>query len=178
MIQQTRVLVRQAKASENAVIIVNKTAEAIVKIERAWIDVYLMKVGPAVYQMEVTNCGRTLARIKGYSLVPRLSPPMEKLPGDSRPYNFQTTQMVYASKLLEPREKPWIAEGLNLVQSLGKEDFADVWANRKALSYYGVVKYEDVAGEPHETEFCYYFDSSANYRCLLRVNAPEYNKHT
>ena len=175
---QTGVLERQAKASEDSANAASRTAEAIIKIERAWIDVYLMKVGPAVYQMEVTNCGRTVARIKEYSLVPRLSPPVVKLPEDGGSYSFQTTQVVHASRLLEPREKPWVAEGLNLIENLGKEDFAAVWANRRGLSYYGVIKYDDIAGEPHETEFCYYFDASQNYRCLLRVNAAEYNKHT
>jgi hypothetical protein len=174
---QTGVLERQAKASEDSANAANRTAEAIIKIDRAWIDIYLMQTGAAVYRMEVTNRGRTVARIKGYSLVPRFSAPAEKLPEDSRPYNFNTTQTVNASKLLEPRQEPWIAEELNLVQSLSKEDFAAVWANRRGLSYYGVMKYEDIAGEPHETEFCYYFDSSPGHR-LVRVNAPEYNKHT
>ena len=173
--KSTEAIERQARASEDAAKAANRTAESIIKIERAYIDVYLMKDGPAVYNMEVTNCGRTVAKIKEYSLVPKLSAPAEKV---GTPYNFEYSKTVYCSKLLEPRDKPWIAERLNLVESLGREDFAAVWDNKRGLAYYGIIRYDDIAGEPHETEFCYYFNSARNYRCLLRVEASEYNKHT
>jgi hypothetical protein len=173
--KQTLILERQAKASEDAAQASRKTAESIIKIERAWIDVYLKRVGPAEYQMEVTNCGRAVAQIKEYSLIPKLSAPEEKI---SAPYNFEHSTTVYCSKLLEPRDELWIAAKLNLAEHLGKEDFATVWSNNRGLAYYGIMRYNDTAGEPHETEFCYYFNASQGSRYLERVQAAEYNKHT
>ncbi len=137
-----------------------------------------MKVGPAVYNLEFTNCGRTVAQIKEYSLVPKLSAATEKLTEASKLRNFERSKTVYYSKLLEPRDKPWIAGELNLVVELGREDFDAVWNNNKSLAYYGIVKDDDISGEAHETEFCYWFNAAPDYRCLLRVQAPEYNKHT
>jgi hypothetical protein len=173
--QQAGIMERQAKASEDAAQASRKTAESIIKIERAWIDVYLKRVGPALYQMEVTNCGRTVAQIEDYSLVPKLSAPEEKI---NAPHNFEHSTTVYCSKLLEPRDEPWIAVKLNLVEDLGKEDFAAVWSNNRGLAYYGIMRYNDTAGEPHETQFCYCFNASQGSRYLERVQAAEYNKHT
>jgi hypothetical protein len=173
--RQTGVLERQAKASEDAAQASQKTAEAIVKIERAWIDVYLTRFTSTEYRMEVTNCGRTVAKIKNYSLASKLSDPGEKT---TTPYNFEYSTRVSCSKLLEPRDTAWIAMTLNLIKDLGKEDLAAVWNKKKGLAYYGIIRYDDTAGEPHETEFCYYFEAAQESRCLLRVQAAEYNTHT
>lgn len=163
---QTSVLERQAKAIEEA-------GRATIRIERAFIDVYLIRTGEAVYQMEVTNCGRTVAKIKQYCLVPKLSPVIAVATD-----TFEHSRTIYCSKFLEPRDEPWISEELNLVQSLGREDFAAIWGKTKNLAYYGVVRYEDIAGELHETQFCYHFNAAPERRCLERGNADEYNKHT
>jgi hypothetical protein len=163
-----------ADAARDSAAATLKSVEAFKNAERAWVEARLAKDGPAVYKLEITNCGRTVAKITGYMLKPVLSRTKEGIP--LFPVIDEGT-LIRSSKLLVPSEKPWVPVQLNLVLILGGEDFDHVWANRKGFSYYGVIHYKDISDEPHLTEFCYYFDFESD-KTLFRVEAPEYNRHT
>jgi hypothetical protein len=163
-----------AEAARNSAAATLKSVEAFKNAERAWVEARLTKKGPAVYQLEIVNCGRTVAKITGYMLKPVLSRIKEGIP--EFPVIDEGT-LFRSSKLLVPSDEPWIPAQLNLVVILGREDFDLVWENRRGFSYYGVIHYKDISDEPHLTEFCYYFDFESD-KTLFRVEAPEYNRHT
>ncbi|HXZ12145.1 MAG TPA: hypothetical protein VEG64_07110 [Candidatus Sulfotelmatobacter sp.] len=173
--KQTSVLERQAEASEKAAEAAKDSADASVRIERAWVDVYVVQTGPAMYRIEVTNCGRTVAKIRNYSLAPKLSPVNFNIPEGREAYIFDRT--IACSKYLVPNIAPWVITNLNLNLDLGTGEFDLVWQGKKRLSYVGVVRYDDISDQRHETEFCYYFDLSRG-KSLVRVEAQEYNRHT
>src|SRR5712692_1954023 len=156
MAGQTKDTATAAKAASHNAIATLKSVEAFKNAERAWVDVYLTKIGPAVYNLEVKNCGRTVAKIKEFCLIPKLSPSPETLPEASKIYDFENSTTVRRSKLLVP-DDPWVILTINLVTNLGKEDFASVWANKIGLVYYGILRYDDISDEAHETYFCYLF---------------------
>jgi len=131
------------------------------------VDIRLTKQGPAVYFLEIVNVGRTVAHIKEYSLSPTFAVPNETM---------QSEKKWFSNKLLVPNV-PWNAQILNLVQALGNETFQKVQSGEINLAYRGVVRYASIS-ENHESECRYWYNAASDYRCLLPVEAEEYNRHT
>ena len=167
--EQTRETARAAKATEDSAKATHATAEGIIKIERAWIDVRLEKIGPAVYQVHIKNCGRTIAIIKEVFYERRFPP-------DSGLFDSATT--MPRSKILMPSEI-WAAVTINLAADLGVDIWKEVSTARIHFSYFGAVRYDDMADNPHQTEFVFYFRvPQEGIGELAQAEAPEYNKHT
>jgi hypothetical protein len=181
MRSQTRHIARQALSMRrqtthlrNSVIQARKGARAakasadiLANIERAWLDIRLTRQGPAVYFLEITNVGRTVAHIKEYSLSPTLNPPGKSM---------QSEKKWFSNKILVPNI-PWNAQILNLAQELGNETLQKVQIGEINLAYHAVVRYASIS-ESHESECQYWYNAASNYNCLLPVEAEEYNKHT
>lgn len=159
-----RLLAVQTKANIRAANAAKASADAIVKTERAWVAVSLEKVGPAIYHVLVVNHGRTIAKANEFRIA------IEYSSGSGIP---ETTVTMPRSKILPPKV-PWVAIELNLVTALGREIWERVEKYRIGFSYYGVLRYDDISDQPHETEFRFVYDGGV----LTQVEAPIYNKHT
>ena|ERR1700722_12111389 len=172
-----KVLERQTAATETAANAALANAQAVMNIERAWLDVSLRREGPAVYSLQVTNYGRTIATITEFCLMPKLSQVTEALPEPGELRFFDTKKVIRRSKLLVPNT-PWIALSINLVTELSDATYQKIRSKQMGFAYYGVVRYVDISNNPHESNFCYYYNTSTSYDCLVPVEAPEYNEHT
>jgi hypothetical protein len=181
MRRQTRHIARQALSMRrqtthlrNSVIQARKgaraakaSADALANIERAWVDIRLTKQGHAVYFLEITNVGRTVAHIKEYSLSPAVNPPNDVAQSETK---------WFSNKLLVPNI-PWNAQTLNLVTALGNETFQKLQRGEINLAYRAVVRYASIS-ENHESECRYWYNAAGDYNCLMPVEAEEYNRHT
>ena len=175
--KSVEILERQTAATETAANAALTNAKAVLNIERAWLDIILRQETPAIYTWQVTNYGRTIAMIKEFCLIPKFSPLSQTIPepGELRP--FDSKKVIRRSKLLVPNI-PWAALPLNLAGELPDATYQKIRSKQMGLSCYGIVRYDDVSGNPHESIFCYYYNASAGYECLVPVEAPEYNLHT
>lgn len=165
MRRQTTLLRQSADAAKTSAESAETTANALIATERAWVDVRLAKQGPAIYFVEITNYGRTVARIKEIGLVCSLSP------GSNG-----TITTYQRDKLLVPN-LPWNAFTLNLVQALGNETLQKVRSGELALEYCAIVRYESIRPDC-QSECRYFYNTAVNCDCLVPVEAPEYNTHT
>ena len=155
----------QATATKDNAAAARASADALLNIERAWVDIRLTKQGPAVYFLEIANYGRTVAKVKEYTLTPTLSP------------SQATSEAKYlCNKLLVPNV-PWNPVILNLPRDLGNDIYQRIRTGEVKLSYHAVVRYASIT-DSHESECRYWYNSASNYDCLLPVEAPEYNNRT
>jgi hypothetical protein len=160
-----------AKANAEAA---KASANFLINTERAWVDARLMQNQGYAYTLVVTNCGRTVAKIKEWSLSPKTAqwtgavPPPEEL--------FEFSSVMRRSKLLPPSDKEWPAESFNLALQIGDSVVNRARRKEIGIAYYGVIRYDDISDKPHETFFCYWYNAASD--SLTPVEAPEYNRHT
>jgi len=184
MRRQTTILrdsLKAAKDSADAAKVGADAAKANIKVlldsERAWVDVWLHQMGPAIYNLEIRNCGKTVAMITEWSVNPKTYPvPPDGVPEAKDIFTSDGGTVVRRSKLLAPDETPWTADSYNLVAIFGEEQLNRFATRAMGLVYWGIMRYENIAGQPHETYFCYWFNPGT--RTLRPVEYPEYNKHT
>jgi hypothetical protein len=171
MVQQTRVLTRQAKASEDALTQAKISSDVLANIERAWVDVWIRNSSvDSIYTLEIVNRGRTVAHIREIEIIRTLTP------ADNVKQKVIDRVVHRKSKLLVPGE-PWPALPFNLEADPGSEMFQRIKNGETRIDYRCVVHYASIS--PDCTSEClYYWDAGHNYRRLVPVEAPEYNQHT
>jgi hypothetical protein len=160
-----------AKANAEAA---KTSVETLMNSERAWVDVRLEWKGPAIYHLQFTNFGRTVAKIKGWKLETRIYLFGEQLPAAEK--IFDNSNLSPHAKLLPPSGTPWHAERLDLAARLGDDMVRKLSGQEIHLAYWGILAYDDISDKPHLTYFCYCYNAAT--QSLEPVEDPEYNEHT
>jgi hypothetical protein len=157
-----RVIAHQTKATEEATVAANRSAEAagrnievLISIERPWIIVDIGKIPeftPDPNKLEILwisatfeNKGRTAARVLRYSMRDH-----QILRGDQLPEEPQYEKPVTVDLVLG-QDSPMQPATVGMPGA----DFADIWTGKKKLYMYGYVDYLDLAGTERQTRFCY-----------------------
>jgi hypothetical protein len=172
MIQQSRILMRQAKASEDAIVQAKTSSDTLANIERAWVDVRLtMQVTPYLYVIEITNYGRTVADVR------RIVTESTLIKEGTNPSSASPITTEYRkSKLLVPNQ-PWSALTVNLDGDFGTGIFQQLRKGEMRFSYKVVVHYASIRPDCR-SECLYFWEHANNSGRLTPVEAPEYNPHT
>jgi hypothetical protein len=164
-----------AEAAKDNAEAAKASAEVLINTERAWVDVNIVLKPPGIYRMFVGNIGRTVAKIKEWNIGFRQYEQLGAVPEAAILFStFDKT--IQRSRLLPPSDTPWDADNFNLLSLVGEEVVKR--ANRKeiGLTYYGVLRYDDISDRPHETYFCYWYNSAVGH--FMARQEPEYNRHT
>lgn len=166
MIQQTRVLQRQARAAEETIQATKENAEILANIERPWVDIRLIRQTTSIYFVEITNYGRTVAHINVIYITRILK--------DNEGSLFQPKMETHPkSKILVPQVS-WSPININPMEDLGESMFNKVRRGEIKLSYRCIVGYA-----PNWESGClYFYDAAPNYGCLRSDESPENNPHT
>jgi hypothetical protein len=168
--EQAAIMERQTLAAEEAAKAATESTSVLANIERAWVDIRLVRQTGALYTLELTNCGRTVAHVKEIFLSCILTPAKnDVVSAPSWDQNFSQ------NRLLVPNT-PWPARTLDL-KELGPATLQQVYTGTVRLHYRLKVRYAGISPDC-ESECIYYFNSASHYRCLLPVEASEYNRHT
>jgi hypothetical protein len=169
--EQAAIMERQTLAAEQAAKAATESTSVLANIERAWVDIRLIRQNVAIYTLELTNCGRTVAHVKELLLCCALTPAKNDVV-----FTPSSDKTFSRNKLVVPNT-PWPVLTLNLIEELGPETYRQVRAGTIRLHYRLVVRYASVSPDC-ESECLYYFNNAENYRCLVPVEASEYNRHT
>lgn len=169
--EQARIMERQTVAAEQAAQTAKDSATALANIERAWVDVRLIRETEGLYTLHLTNCGRTVAHVKQLVLRCTITPA-----GRDVVFEPSTDRTLSQNKLLIPTV-PWPALALDLRQELGSDTYHQVRAGAIRLHYRLIVRYASISPNC-ETEQLYYFNSARDYQCLVPIEASEYNRYT
>lgn len=169
--EQAKILERQTVAAEQAAQTAKDSTTALANIERAWVDMRLIRETEGLYTLELTNCGRTVAHIKQLVLRCTITPA-----GRDVVFEPSTDRTLAQNKLLIPTV-PWPALALDLRQALGTDTYHQVRAGTLRLHYRIIVRYASISPNC-ETEQLYYFNSALDYQCLVPIEASEYYRYT
>lgn len=167
MIQQTRVLQRQAKAMEEQTKYVDGNIKLLYNVERAWVDLEIHSSG-GTGTVTISNIGKSFAKVISFRLV-YASYPLEviELPA-SATRRFETAQMV--GRIVTANTKDSFVQSFRIDDYVSEEDRAGT----KTAVFCASVEYIDFLGVMpdsglHTTEVCYsYKASTGNLEYLQR----------
>jgi hypothetical protein len=198
-----------AKASADAALL---NAQAVINAERAWITVTphigtlkfvplreknapipddLVDVIPIIHQFpaKLVNVGKTPARIEA-SAIRYVRTPIHPSRWDETPdYGELSESEQYAF----PDEIMTLTGQLSPVATMTTSQIEDVENKREFLFAFGIIKYRDVYGNPHETRFGYLYETQIRHLIMkdrvihtIRTGEahfqlggpPKYNGHT
>jgi hypothetical protein len=169
--KQAVILERQAKAGEDALTQAKMSSDVLANIERAWIDVRLLRhAGNSLYTLEITNYGRTVAHIR------QIITERTFTEGENSPASLPTITTYGKSKLLVPNQ-PWPVTYIDLGGDLGQSAFQKLVKGDARLDYHIIVKYAGIRPDS-QSECLYYWKHAPSSGCLVPVEAEEYNQHT
>lgn len=195
----------QAKAAEAAAEASERSTEALINGERAWISVTpsvrdpelrpLWEDGDPVpsdpellnpfshgFPATIRNVGRTPARVEEVYVQYEM---LQRSPNELPTPPVYTDVMREQSFLLVPNEETSVLTFLSTQGGfLTKNDVAAIYGQRAFLYAYGIVKYKDVFERKHETRFGYVYEFPQGFRINFerigfRCSGPEqYNRQT
>src|SRR5579863_1255697 len=137
--EQAAIMERQTLAAERAAKAATESTSVLANIERAWVDIRLIKENVALYTMQLTNCGRTVAHVKEIFLSCVLTPAKNDVvftPSSDRRFS--------QNKLLVPNI-PWPGLILDLREQLGTDTYHQVRAGTIRLHYRLMVRYASIS---------------------------------
>jgi hypothetical protein len=144
---QTNRLIEQATASAEAA---QKSADALIDSERAWIGAEFVDKGSYRYELHVTNYGRTPGKITNFKCGARCIIAWQKFEPFSDMVTFPDNNL-----LLIPNEPHTLADFV--LTDYFAEEWIEVLLGTKQAIMCATVYYEDMTRRPHETSFCYMY---------------------
>ena len=154
-------------------------AKALVDSERPWLIAEVLKnsKNPLIYEIQITNFGRTPARfIRGNAIYVFATQP-GSLPV---PPNYSSPIILPKNLIIAPNKAFTIPHGYNIPHLLSLGGGAD-----KTLVIYGQVSYEDtiIPGVEHEVAWCFGYIYAPRNGVLIKgdfvlTGPSEYTKNT
>lgn len=149
---------------------IKRQAENAVLIERAWIDIELAVDSPTAYALNVTNHGRTVAKIKSWEIAP-LAVPYQGTLGDRPKWPKEMLKKNNVNRLVTPTGKIFL--DFIPVVDFFIEDWKLIVSMNKKAYFFVAVTYEDTAGQLRITKACCMYSLSHKF-----VDIPEMKKWT
>ena len=164
-----------ARAAQTSAEAADSSAKTLLNSERAWVEVKLQRTGPQFYNWIATNYGRTPAKVTHYYFKFDF-PRYEENPPDPETLFAPTTETIKAATRLLSQNDPWEFDHLNLTTEISQDKLARI--NRKEIGFvlYGIFYYDDIAGQSHESTFCYLFDVAG--QGFNPINNSAYRRYT
>ena len=171
----------QTKAAREATVAARRSADALISIERPWIQVVVSQPNendPSLLQFDMVNKGKTPAQIVSHTIRRDRKMNADQLPAAPNYGAFEHTEAI---NLLPSSELRRIGRfTISEEMKLHEETRVDV-GKGMMLIFYGIVRYKNVIDAPlsvHETRFCYCYAPMFHNGSPFACGPEQYNIYT
>jgi hypothetical protein len=170
------------------------SATALIDIERPWVVISKLhdpglqvppgNTAPLTFRIELTNQGRTFAKITGVWARFRTVPSILNIPDPREDREMAAEDCPEYGSVLAPDGTALTVSRVLDESRLTPELVADIRARRRVWCLYGLVKYVDATQRLHELQFCYVYsipdnaDPAPIQEGWIRGGPRGYNRHT
>jgi len=148
-------------------ILLKRQTDTLVASERAWVD-FALRNETNTYMLNVTNYGRTIAKIDSYSFSTSVLPFNSPIPENPQ----EVVKKENLNRLLIPSGTETFA--IFGMASYFANDWEDITAAQKAAFFFITINYEDAAGNLRETSTCYSY-SPLSFTFIHQHEKKRYN---